>query len=225
MNTQTTFAKDTSGRTPGQWAVALITLLIGLIIAHLGVTMFLVSELGTDTFTVFIQGLSLLTGLSIGTVHVITLCLIMLLLLIFTRGYIKPGSVICAFFGGPIIDFFLWLSDGRISAASPLYMRICVMILGLVILALGMSVVIQSEAGTGPNDLIAIVLTDKLKHFQFRWMRVGCDVFFVIFGYLLGGVVGVGTVAAVILTGPVVQFWLPRSQKLVKKIYGKFGMD
>lgn len=225
MNTQTTFAKDTSGRTPGQWAVALITLLIGLIIAHLGVTMFLVSELGTDTFTVFIQGLSLLTGLSIGTVHVITLCLIMLLLLIFTRGYIKPGSVICAFFGGPIIDFFLWLSDGRISAASPLYMRICVMILGLVILALGMSVVIQSEAGTGPNDLIAIVLTDKLKRFQFRWVRVGCDVFFVIFGYLLGGVVGVGTVAAVILTGPVVQFWLPRSQKLVKKIYGKFGMD
>lgn len=225
MSTQTTFAKDTSGRTPGQWAIALITLFVGLIIAHLGVTMFLISELGTDTFTVFVQGLSILSGLSIGTVHVITLCLIMLLLLIFTKGYIKPGSVICAFFGGPIIDFFLWVFDGRISAASPMYLRILVMILGLVILALGMSVVIQSEAGTGPNDLVAIVLTDKLKRFQFRWVRVGCDVFFVIFGYLLGGVVGVGTVAAVILTGPVVQFWLPRSQKLVKKIYGKFGMD
>lgn len=225
MSTQTTFAKDTSGRTPGQWAIALIALLVGLIIAHLGVTMFLISELGTDTFTVFVQGLSILSGLSIGTVHVITLCLIMLLLLIFTKGYIKPGSVICAFFGGPIIDFFLWVFDGRISAASPMYLRILVMLLGLVILALGMSVVIQSEAGTGPNDLVAIVLTDKLKRFQFRWVRVGCDVFFVIFGYLLGGVVGVGTVAAVILTGPVVQFWLPRSQKLVKKIYGKFGMD
>ncbi len=225
MSTQMTFAKDTSGRTLGQWVIALITLFVGLIIAHLGVTMFLISELGTDTFTVFVQGLSILSGLSIGTVHVITLCLIMLLLLIFTKDYIKPGSVICAFFGGPIIDFFLWVFDGRISASSPMYLRILVMILGLVILALGMSVVIQSEAGTGPNDLVAIVLTDKLKRFQFRWVRVGCDVFFVIFGSLLGGVVGVGTVAAVILTGPVVQFWLPRSQKLVKKIYGKFGMD
>ena len=70
------------------------------------------------------------------------------------------------------------------------------MILGCVILSIGMSIVIKSNAGTGPNDLIAIILTDKLQKFQFRWVRMTCDLFFVILGYILGGTVGVGTVIA-----------------------------
>lgn len=51
------------------------------------------------------------------------------------------------------------------------------MILGCVILSIGMSIVIKSNAGTGPNDLIAIILTDKLQKFQFRWVRMTCDLF------------------------------------------------
>ena len=35
------FASDTSGRTASDWVKALIILLIGLTIAHLGVTLFL----------------------------------------------------------------------------------------------------------------------------------------------------------------------------------------
>ena len=64
---------------------ALIILLIGLTIAHLGVTLFLLSELGTDTFTVFIQGLSRVFGLTVGTVHVIVLCILMVIMLLTTK--------------------------------------------------------------------------------------------------------------------------------------------
>ena len=65
-NKKETFASDTSGRTAADWAKALSILLAGLAVAHLGVTLFLLSELGTDTFTVFIQGLSHLSGLTVG---------------------------------------------------------------------------------------------------------------------------------------------------------------
>ena len=61
------FASDTSQRDAKGWAKALIILLVGLTIAHLGVTLFLLSELGTDTFTVFIQGLSRTVHLTVGT--------------------------------------------------------------------------------------------------------------------------------------------------------------
>ena len=71
------FAADTSGRNAAAWAKALVILLAGLTVAHLGVTLFLLSELGTDTFTVFIQGLSRVFGLTVGTVHVIVLCILM----------------------------------------------------------------------------------------------------------------------------------------------------
>ena len=51
-----TFASDTSGRTAADWGKALLILLAGLTIAHLGVTLFLQANMGTDTFTVLIQG-------------------------------------------------------------------------------------------------------------------------------------------------------------------------
>ena len=104
MGKKQTFASDTSQRSITDWIRALLVLLLGLIIAHLGVTLFLLSALGTDTFTVFIQGLSRVAGLSVGTVHVIVLCILMVLMLLTTKGYVKPGTIVCAFCGGPIIS-------------------------------------------------------------------------------------------------------------------------
>ena len=69
MGKKQTFASDTSQRSITDWIRALLVLLLGLIIAHLGVTLFLLSALGTDTFTVFIQGLSRVAGLSVGSVY------------------------------------------------------------------------------------------------------------------------------------------------------------
>lgn len=213
-----TFASDTSGRSVSDWVKALGVLILGLIIAHFGVTLFLLSDLGTDTFTVFIQGLARTFNLTVGTAHVIVLCLLMVVMLFTTKGYIKPGTVVCAFCGGPIIDVFTALLGGVVNAESGMVLRVVCMVIGCAVLAMGMSVVIRSNAGTGPNDLVAIILSDKLKSVQFRWVRIGCDFFFVALGYLLGGTVGVGTVVAVVLTGPLVQFWLPITGKAVNKV-------
>ena len=215
------FASDTSGRGAADWAKALVILLIGLTVAHLGVTLFLQSALGTDTFTVFIQGLSRVFGLTVGTVHVIVLCILMVVMLATTKGYVKPGTVVCAFCGGPIIDLFTWMLQGAINEASPMALRVVSMLVGCVVLALGMSIVINSNAGTGPNDLVAIILSDKLEQIEFRWVRVGCDLFFVAAGFLLGGTVGVGTVVAAFCTGPLVQFWLPKTAAPIRAILGE----
>lgn len=211
------FQSDTRSRTIRQWVVGLAVLLAGLTIAHFGVTLFLLSNLGSDPFTVLVQGISTLTGLGIGTCHVGMLILLLIVMLIFTRGYVKPGSFVCAFCGGWIIDFFLWVFDGTVTETSPLWLRIVCMVAGCVILAFGMSIVIASRSGTGPNDLVAMILSDKVGsriHLQFRWVRLICDAVFVSLGWALGGVIGVGTIVAVLLIGPVVQFFLPISSRL-----------
>lgn len=222
-NTKKTFAVDTSKRTIVQWVEGLVVLFAGLTIAHLGVSLFLVSNLGTDTFTILVQGVANLTPLTIGTCHVITLVLLMLVMVLTTKNYIKPGTVVCAFCGGWIIDFFLWILNGRISLASPMWVRVLVMVLGCIILSFGMSMVIESNSGTGPNDLIAIILTDKLKRkwsrIQFRYVRMTCDVLFTFIGYKLGGVFGVGTVTAAILIGPIVQLFLPVSRRMIHTVF------
>ena len=92
-------------------AARLLILFGGLVIAHLGVTLFLLADLGADPFNVLIQGLRLLLekaglALSHGTVHMAVCFLIILVLLIVDRHYVKAGTVVCMFCGGPIIDFF-----------------------------------------------------------------------------------------------------------------------
>ena len=65
---------------------------------------------------------------------------------------------------------------------------------------------------------MAVILSDRIEKVQFRWVRVGCDLFFVVLGFLLGGTVGAGTLVAVFLTGPLVQFWLPRTKRPIRAV-------
>ena len=70
-----------------RWFLRVIILMVGLVIAHFGVTLFLLTELGSDPFNVLIQGLyrtlSKLTGLRYlthGRVHVAVSLIIILVL-------------------------------------------------------------------------------------------------------------------------------------------------
>lgn len=204
-----------------EWLLRLLFLTVGLMIAHLGVTLFLISNLGTDTFTVFASGVSHISGISVGLCHSGIQCVLIVLMILFTKGYIKTGSFICCLLGGPIIDAFNWLLGSFVTADSPLVLRLAAMALGCVILAIGMALVIVSDAGTGPNDLVAVILTDRLHKFQFRTVRICCDLFFIIVGWLLGGTVGIGTVTAAFLVGPVAQVFMPVHRRNVERILGK----
>ena len=99
----------------------------------------------------------------------------------------------------------------------PFVINIMLEVLACVILALGMSIVIKSDAGTGPNDLVAIVISDKTKK-KFSIVRMLTDLSFVVLGALLGGVWGVGTLICAFLVGPVAGFFLPYSERMVKQV-------
>ena len=182
-----------------EFACRLVILFIGLTIAHLGVTLFLLSNLGADPFNVLIQGLRQQIenagwNLTHGTVHMAVSFLIILVLLIVDRHYVKAGTLICMFCGGPIIDFFSWLLKSLNIGGASLPVKIPVLVLGCVILAFGMTIVIRSEAGTGPNDLVAVVISEK-SGIRFGITRVATDALFVLVGFLLGGKVGIGTIS------------------------------
>lgn len=207
-----------------EWLIRVVILMIGLTIAHLGVTLFLLTELGSDPFNVLIQGLfrSLfsLTGWAIlthGRVHIAVSLLIILALLLTDRSYIKIGTLLCMVCGGPIIDFFTLLLAPLFENLSALPVRILILAAGCVILAYGMTIVIKSDAGTGPNDLVAIVISDKL-HRKFSIVRIIVDVCFVAAGWAMGGTVGLGTVICAALVGPVAGIFLPRNEKIINKI-------
>ena len=198
----------------------LVLLFCGLTIAHLGVTLFILANLGADPFNVFVQGLRLLIGSSLthGAVHMCVSFLIILILLFVDRTYIKAGTLICMICGGPIIDFFTWVLSVFEIGSAVLAIKIPVLILGCVILAFGMTIVIRSEAGTGPNDLVAVVISEKGK-FKFGLTRVITDGLFVLIGFILGGKFGIGTIICAFLVGFVADFFMPYSDRIVKSSF------
>ena len=216
-------------RTIKEWAVRVVILMIGLTIAHLGVTLFLLAELGSDPFNVMIQGLFRLLSsaagwrfLTHGRVHIAVCLLIILVLLAADRSYIKIGTVLCMVCGGPIIDFFTMLLSPFSIQDLAMPVRIVILVLGCAILAYGMTIVIKSDAGTGPNDLVAIVISDKIRR-KFSIVRIVVDVCFVAVGWIAGGTVGIGTLICAFLVGPVAGIFLPVNGKIIDRIVAKTG--
>ena len=216
------------GWTRRELAVRVVLLLVGLCVAHLGVTLFLQSDLGSDPFNVFVQGLfrgipwPAFAAMTHGRTHLLVSLVILLVLLAVDRSYVGIGTVLCMALGGPIIDVYtLWLSP-VIHGGLPLPLRLALLVAGCVILAFGMTIVIRSQAGTGPNDLVAVVLSDKLRK-PFGPVRIGVDLTFALVGLALGGVVGLGTVICAFLVGPAAQLFFPISQRLCEAALAQFA--
>lgn len=212
-------------------ALRLVILFVGLTIAHLGVTMFLLADLGADPFNVLVQGLyrglDSMSGwafLTHGRVHIAVCFLIIIVLLIVDKSYVKLGTIVCMVFGGPIIDLFSLLLAPLFAQVSSFAVKLLLLALGCVILAYGMTIVIKSQAGTGPNDLVAVVISDKLKK-KFSVVRVIVDFSFVAAGWLLGGVFGIGTLVCAFLVGPVAGVFLPINEKIINKTLFKAGVE
>lgn len=203
-----------------------VILLFGLTIAHLGVTLFLLADIGSDPFNVLIQGLyrqssklpqiisSILTH---GRVHIVICLLIILILLFVDRTYVRIGTILCMVCGGPIIDFFNMILSPLFEGEVSMPVKVIVNILGCAILAFGMTIVIKSEAGTGPNDLVAIVISDKSK-FKFSIVRIVVDLIFALSGFALGGTLGLGTIICAFVVGPVAGIFMPFNEKWIKTL-------
>ena len=205
------------------WTFRVLFLLVGLTIAHLGVTLFLQADLGSDPYNVLIQGLFRKSpwpeGLAVthGRGHMAISFLIILVLLVVDRSYIRIGTLLCMVLGGPIIDVFTVVLQNVINNESAFAWRVSCLVLGCVILAFGMTIVIKSLAGTGPNDLVAVVISEKGK-WKFGIIRIVVDVCFALSGFLLGGTIGLGTVICAFLVGPTAQIFFHISEKICGKL-------
>ena len=209
-------------------AVRVALLLAGLCIAHLGVTLFLQSDLGSDPFNVLIQGLfrsipwPAWAGMTHGRTHLLVSLIIMAVLWFVDRPQVRIGTVLCMALGGPIIDMFTALLGPWLNASLPMWARVAMLAAGCVILAFGMTIVIRSEAGTGPNDLVAVVISEKTKK-PFGAVRVAVDLCFALAGFAMGGVLGAGTVICAFLVGPAAQIFMPWSGRICAYFLKKAG--
>ena len=210
----------------------LILFFIGMSIIQFGVALFLKTSIGSDPFTVFTEGLATvldktaLKDFSIvqmiagraevtpGVANMIILIVLFIGILIVDMKRIKIGTLICVVGVGPIIDIGVKaVSYFQIDSAN-IFIKMLLVLLGCFIIVVGFSIISASDIGVAPNDIVPFIIKDKL-NCQYRWVRIGFDATFLIIGFIFGGTIGVGTIIAMLATGPFIQLLLPYGKKVV----------
>ncbi|MEY4175516.1 MAG: hypothetical protein RI900_2681 [Actinomycetota bacterium] len=181
----------------------LVRCIAGLALFGLGIAMFLASELGLAPWDVFHQGVSERTGIPVGVVIEITGVFI-LLLWIPLRERLGLGTVLNAIEIGLVV----YLLDGVLPVTDQLVPRLLYVAGGLLAIAAGSGLYIGAGLGSGPRDGLMLGLSKR--GISVRLARTGVEVAALVVGLLLGGTVGIGTLAFTFGIGPLVQVFLPR---------------
>lgn len=186
--------------TPSRFA----RLIGGLTLFGVGDGLIVVAELGNSPWTVFAQGVSLNTPLSIGAATIV-ISFAVLLLWIPLRQALGLGTVANAIVIGLAIEVTVWAlpEDPALGA------RWALMFGGIGLVAIGSGFYLTAALGPGPRDGLMTGL-HRRTGLSLRLVRAAIEISVLLAGFLLGGTVGVGTVAFALAIGPGVQFAVGR---------------
>ncbi|HEU4348396.1 MAG TPA: hypothetical protein VFR35_11465 [Actinoplanes sp.] len=190
---------------PGRRLVRRVSqLFAGLALYGISMAFLVESGLGLDPWDVFHQGLSETTGISFGLV-VILLGIPILLLWIPLRQRPGFGTLANLVVIGLVVDVALALLPAGGSWAA----RIAYLVTGIVLNGVATGMYIGSAFGPGPRDGLMTGLVGRFPRLSIRAVRTVIELTVLGAGFLLGGTVGVGTVAYALAIGPLVHVFLP----------------
>ena len=179
-------------------------LFAGLVLYGVGMALMVESRLGLTSWDVFHQGLSQVTGLSFGLV-VILLGIPILLLWIPLRQRPGFGTVANIVVIGIVVDAALAVSP----APEALWLRIGYLVAGILVIGIGTGLYIGAELGPGPRDGLMTGLVSRFPRLSIRLVRTALELSVLGTGWLMGGTVGIGTVAFALAIGPLAQLFIP----------------
>ncbi|WP_307716488.1 YitT family protein [Streptomyces sp. V4I23] len=180
----------------------LLQLYVGLSLYGVSSALLVRAGLGLEPWGVLHQGLSELTGISIGVVSIIVGAVV-LLLWIPIRQRPGLGTVSNVFVIGIAMDATLAV----VPDVRGLVAQIPLLLTGVVLNGVATGLYIAARFGPGPRDGLMTGL-HRLTGRSIRLVRTALEAAVVATGFLLGGSVGVGTVVYALAIGPLAQSFL-----------------
>lgn len=180
-----------------------VQLYAGLALYGLSVALMVRSDLGLDPWDVFHQGLATRMGLSIG-ISTILVSAVVLLLWIPLRQRPGLGTISNAILIGVAMDATLLL----LSTPNSLVVRAAFLAAGIFLNGVATGFYIGAGLGPGPRD--GLMTGISAKGHSIRLVRTSIEVSVLALGWVLGGTVGLGTVAYALTIGPLAHVFIPR---------------
>ena len=203
-------------RLRGGWLARSVWLVTGLFLCALGILAFLESKLGLPPWDVLHQGIANHTPLSFGFANE-AVAVVVLFVAWRLGSRPGPGTVANAALIGLFVALVQPIGFVENLAHWSLPERALLLAVGLVCFGVGSALYIGAALGAGPRD--SLMLVGSLRTgVRIGAVRAVLEAGVLVVGYLLGGRVGIGTVAFAALIGPAVEgsFWLVSRTRLVE---------
>ena len=187
----------------GRLVHRVVQLLVGLVLFGVSMALLLRAQLGLEPWGVLQYGLIQYVPMSYGLMSIVV-SFVVLLLWIPLRQWPGLGTVLNAVVIGVAIDATLAV----VPEVHGIGWRVVVMLAAILGNGVAGAMYIGSQLGPGPRDGLMTGLSRRTGR-SIRLVRTTLEVTVVLLGWMLGGVVGIGTVLYALLIGPVVQLFLP----------------
>ena len=187
-------------------------LIAGLWLFALGTVMFLRAHLGLSPWDVLADGVRRNTPLAFGQA-IIAIGVVLVLGSLLAGIKPGPGTIANMILIGAFADLMLATGIGADLDEAELWLRVVVMLGGIVMTGLGSALYIGAELGAGPRDSLMIAVATRVG-IRVGLARAIIEGLALLAGFLLGGIVGIGTVAFAFGIGPAVDI-----------AFQLFGMD
>ena len=194
----------------------ILLVIFGVILMGLGIAFIVSVGWGADPVSVLSDGIHKFFQIDLGMAVNIINCALFFIMLLFGWRYINVGTLINTFFLGTFIDFGMKLYS-ILNASNTLFLRIVLIIVSFLCLFFGIALIIAANIGLDVWSGLAMILRDWT-HKEYKFFRVALDFVSLVIGFLLGGQIGVVTVIAAVLGGPLIQWFTKFIKKTVFKM-------
>lgn len=183
---------------------SLFRVLFGLVVYSFGVYLTIYANIGLAPWDCLGMGIAKHTPLNYGSSMVlIGVCAIIIQLILHER--IGFATLLDALLTGNMVQFLTDISP--YPENHSLWLGIIFMLFGFLFIALGMYVYMKAEQGCGPKDGLLIAIGKKIPKIPIGVVEIMLWAVVTLFGWLLGGAVGIGTLISVFGAGAVMHLF------------------
>ena len=167
---------------------------LGLAICAFGTYLSIRANIGLAPWDAFSIGVSNISGVSYGTVVVVT-GLIVLIADIVMKEKLGVGTLLDIAIVGKTVDFYTWMD--LVPQQHNLALGLPMMVAAQFILAFGIYIYMSAGLSCGPRDALMIGIGKRLSRIPVGAVRTMMEAVVLLVGWLLGAKIGIGTVVAV----------------------------
>lgn len=165
-----------------------------------------IAGLGIDPFNALCMGISQYISIPLGTLVLVFQCILAGFVYYFDRKKLGLGSLIPMLFFGYLLQFFSWWVPQFFSVPSFLGIKILLFLIGMLTIAIGMSVYMSCNLGMVPYDCFAFILRDSFQKPSFVF-RMTLDITVGALAFILGGPINIGTIILAFSLGPLIDIF------------------